>query len=57
MDCHSDSSDYIYFTLVLADRHPALDSNGEKTLYYVKPSWRVIYRETLRKALFNDPQP
>jgi len=55
VDCHDDSTGYIYFTVESPDGSPALDSKGEMALYYVKTQWLLSYPDILREALFNDP--
>ncbi|KAF1363843.1 hypothetical protein EJ07DRAFT_172736 [Lizonia empirigonia] len=55
-NCHPDNVTYVYLTVLSADGTLARDSRGEKALYYVKTAWYLAYPETLRKALFNDPE-
>lgn len=54
-DCHPDSSDYIYFTVLSPDGSLLRDARGEKALYHIRTSWSITYPGILQKALFNDP--
>jgi hypothetical protein len=56
-NCHTDDCDWIYFTLLSPDDSFALDTKGKRILYYVSKEWVLTYPETVRKALFNDPEP
>ena len=56
MDRHSpEGAEYIYFTVIRPDDSLILDANGERLFNRVRTSWRLIYHNTLHKALFNDP--
>ena len=56
MDRHSpESAEYMYFTVIRPDDSLILDANGERLFNRVRTSWRLIYHDTLHKALFNDP--
>ncbi|KAF2633305.1 hypothetical protein BU25DRAFT_319509, partial [Macroventuria anomochaeta] len=55
-DCHEDSGDYVYFTILSPNGSLALGSKEEKALHYVKTQWHLSYPGALRKALFNDPE-
>ncbi|KAJ4378923.1 hypothetical protein N0V86_005800 [Didymella sp. IMI 355093] len=56
-DCHTDDRDWIYFTLLSPDDSLALDTKEKRVLHYVSKEWVLTYPETVRKALFNDPEP
>ena len=56
MDRHSpESAEYMYFTVIRPDDSLILDANGERLFNRVRTSWRLIYHNTLHKALFHDP--
>ena len=56
MDRHSpESAEYIYFIVIRPYDSLILDANGERLFNRVRTSWRLIYHNTLHKALFNDP--
>ena len=55
-DCHPDSSEYVYFTVLSPDGELVRDSKRGKMLLYAKPEWSLTYPETLRRALLNDAE-